>query len=70
MDKKKKRPNKGKPVAAAPGKAVAACAPSIAAVANAPGQAAEAGANAPIMTEEGYSRSSEKTRTMEDITTK
>eukprot|EP00959_Pyramimonas_sp_CCMP1952_P088295 1847166-Pyramimonas_sp.AAC.1 len=70
MNKKKKRPNKGKPVVAAPGKAVVACAPSKAAVANAPGLAVEAGDNVPIVTEEGYSRSSEKIRTMEDIITK
>eukprot|EP00959_Pyramimonas_sp_CCMP1952_P298180 6237017-Pyramimonas_sp.AAC.1 len=60
MSKNNKRPNKGRPVVAAPGKAVVARAPSVVVVANAPGQAVVAGANAPIMTEEGYSRSSEK----------
>eukprot|EP00959_Pyramimonas_sp_CCMP1952_P138951 2908632-Pyramimonas_sp.AAC.1 len=70
MNKKKKRPNKGTPVAAAPGEAAVACAPSIAAVANASGLAVDAGNTTPIMTEEGYSRSSEKTRTMDNITKK
>eukprot|EP00959_Pyramimonas_sp_CCMP1952_P371688 7783302-Pyramimonas_sp.AAC.1 len=58
------------PVVTAPGKSAVAHAPSIVVAANALGQAVEAGANAPIMTEEGYSRSSEKIRTMEEITTK
>eukprot|EP00959_Pyramimonas_sp_CCMP1952_P394866 8273557-Pyramimonas_sp.AAC.1 len=68
MNKKKKRPNKGKPAVAAPGKAVEARAPSAAAVADASGLADDAGKSTPQMTEEGYSRSSEKTRTMENIT--
>eukprot|EP00959_Pyramimonas_sp_CCMP1952_P042524 889029-Pyramimonas_sp.AAC.2 len=70
MNNKKKRPNKGKPVVAAPSKAAVACAPSVAAIANASSLAVDAGNTTPIMTEEGYSRSSEKTRTVENITTK
>jgi hypothetical protein len=62
-NKKKKRPNKGKPVVAAPGQAVEAFA-----VANAPGSADDAGNITPLKINEGCSRSSEKTRAIENTT--
>eukprot|EP00959_Pyramimonas_sp_CCMP1952_P019363 409253-Pyramimonas_sp.AAC.1 len=60
---KKKRPNKGKPVVAAPGQAEEAFA-----IANAPGSADGAGNITPLKIKEGYSRSSEKTRAIENTT--
>eukprot|EP00959_Pyramimonas_sp_CCMP1952_P468420 9493226-Pyramimonas_sp.AAC.1 len=62
-NKKKKRPNKGKPAAAAPGQAE-----EVLAIANAISSADVAGNITPRKGKEGYGKGSEKTRAIENTT--